>query len=238
VCAKMVFLQWSRIFGLAAPEQPASGGGSGFPFIHISNSETPQRDAATRVGGGGGVNAACAEDGGLEEGMLLEAVGPGRQRDGGISGGLSAGTNARLTLEIGVEAGGSGGGGAGGRAGGAGGLREPARAGEAKPAVPVLTEEEKAKVEAEKKKAEEVKARRAAALSLLLEPPSPGTFASISSMDGASSKLSPSAKDTDANGDGLGGLAGLSPLYASQNDELSRWCGWLALDGRGCWWKC
>ncbi len=150
--------------------------------------------------------------------MLLEAVGPGRQREGGSQGGISAGASARLTLDIGGEAGGGGGGvggGAGGRVGGAGGLREQARAGEAKPAVPVLTEEEKAKVEAEKKKAEEVKARRAAALSLLLEPPSPGTFASISSMDGASSKLSPSAKDSDASGNGLGGLAGLLPLHSS-----------------------
>lgn len=59
-----------------------------------------------------------------------------------------------------------------------------------KPVTPELSEEEKQKLEEEKQKAAEVKARRAAALSLLLEPPSPGTFSSLSDHGGDSAVAS------------------------------------------------
>ena len=138
--------------------------------------------------------------------MALESVGKGSAVGAGSEGAAVNGAGTRLTLDIADKA----------RGGGQGRV-EPARH-EAKAAVQLLTEEQKAKMEADKKKAEEVKARRAAALSVLLEPPSPGTFASISSMDGVSSKLSPSAKNASDDGDGLGGLAGLK--FKNPGDPL------------------
>ena len=176
---------------MTGPAKAGGGGGekAGFPFFQIANLEAPHRDAGVGrvvVGGGGGE---AADEAAKVPAACVATAGGESEGDGG--GGSVRGL---VTVEIPdiapiIP------------------LSEktspplPA-APPAPPPAPEATVEEKARAEEERKKAEEVKARRAAALSLLLEPPSPGTFAPLS----ADTPLAPAVQQADMGEDGLGGL--------------------------------
>ena len=176
---------------MTGPAKAGGGGGekAGPPFFQIANSEAPHRDAGVNrvvvVGAGG----EAADEAAKVPAACVATAGGESEGDGG--GGSVRGL---VTVEIPdiapiIP------------------LSEktspplPA-APPAPPPAPEATVEEKARAEEERKKAEEVKARRAAALSLLLEPPSPGTFAPLS----ADTPLAPAAEQADMGEDGLGGL--------------------------------
>ena len=172
---------------MAEMQVTEQGGGvaTGFPFFHISNSETAQRDSSARFA----PEPKSDAGGSMPQGTVAKmhssggaGGGSGAEAGAGVGGALKGG----VTIDIpksGVAA---------------VGATQVLKA-------PELTQEEKVKVEEERSKAEQVKARRAAALSLLLEPPSPGNFAPLSN-DSAKAKDSGLVGAPGDEGDGLGGL--------------------------------
>ena len=120
--------------------EQGGGGATGFPFFHISNSETAQRDTSARF-----APEPKSDAGSMSQGAVAKM-----HSSGGWGGGSGA--------EVGAEVGGAVKGGVTIHIPKAGvaalGATQVLKA-------PELTQEEKDKVEEERNKAEQVKARRA-----------------------------------------------------------------------------